>query len=152
MSVKNAAVASVCTAVLAVGASFLGGAPAHAGGRPVGVAFVHAWKNVYLHHGVTIVSASVRCKPGWEGGELDLRVTQGGSYADGFTDAIVTCDNVWYPERFTISGGYGTLHAGGAQISSQFIVNNVDSGDSAGAHEAGRVAEIHKGKPPRGHG
>jgi hypothetical protein len=148
MASKRSIVRSVSAASLTLVAATVLAAPAAvAGDRPTNVAFVQAWKKVYLHHdGSVTVTAGVRCVPGWEGGELDMRVSQGiNNDADGFVEATVTCDNAWHPVRFTLHDVAGAMKVGPAQISSQFIVTNVDSGDSAGAHDqrTGRVLRGH---------
>jgi hypothetical protein len=138
MWVKRAIAASVGSGLIGLAAVTVGTAPAAATDRPTNVAFVRAWHNDNLHHNGTVtVGAGVRCVAGWAPAELDMRVTQGpnpGSEADGFTIPTVACDNRWHKVLFTLTDVSGTLHAGVVAISAQFLVTNVESGDSAGAH------------------
>jgi hypothetical protein len=130
-------------------------APARAGGRPVGVAFVQAWKKVYLHEGGAklTVTAELRCVPGWESTELDMQVNQDAQAASNYTIVNIPCDNGWHTVRFFIEGVTPPMHVGAVTISSQFLVNNLDSGDSAGAHDVQRpgcIMRPHHPKPCRG--
>jgi hypothetical protein len=135
MWVKRTIVASVTTGLMGLAAVTVSTAPAAATDRPTNVAFVRAWHNDNLHHNGTItVGAGVRCVAGWAPSELDLRVTQGDSAAEGFTTPSVSCDNRWHKVLFTLTDVAGTLHGGVVAIGAQFLVTNVDSGDSAGAH------------------
>jgi hypothetical protein len=131
--------AVIAAATLAVSLA----SPAMAGDRPTHVAFVHAVKKVYLHHdgGVT-VRAWLRCKPGWAPAELDVRVNQGGAYTDGYIVPTVPCDNAFRRVKLRLPAGYGTLAVGDATVSSQFLVTNVDSGDSAAGHQDGKAVHI----------
>lgn len=104
--------------------------------RPTGVAHVRVDKRVWLQaDGTVTVAARVRCDPGWESGELDVRVTQGDSEADGFINTSVPCNRRWHRVQFGLPLGLGTLQRGKAALSGQFLVTNVASGDSAGAHD-----------------
>jgi hypothetical protein len=145
MSIKRALTAGLMTAVVATGGVAFSAPATAAGDRPVGVAHVAAWKDVYLHNNGTItVSAGVKCSPGWFTTELDMQVNQGDSVGSGFTIPSVPCDNAWHPVRFVISDIGGAFVPGPSTISSQIIVNNVDSGDSAGGHDVGRVGCVRR--------
>lgn len=124
--------------------------PAHAGGRPTDVAFVHANYRVQLHrdHSVT-VREHVQCDPAWAPAELDVHLSQGSSYGDGLRIPAVPCDDAWHAVRVRIAADsmFGRLHAGPAQANSQFLVTNVESGDSAAGHEQEAVKIV----PPRRH-
>ncbi len=115
----------------------VGTQPAFAGDRPTDVAFVKANPIVKLHHGgSTLVRTRVRCVPGWQPSDLTVHVAQtSGAYADGLvvtTHAV--CNGKWHTVWVKLPKGFGTLKRGKATISSQFLVNNVESGDSAGGH------------------
>lgn len=122
--------------------------PAHAGGRPTDVAFVHASYRVQLHrdHSVT-VREHLQCDPAWAPAELDVHVSQGTSYGDGLRIPTVPCDDAWHPVRVRIDADsmFGRLHVGPAQANSQFLVTNVESGDSAAGQEQIAVKIV----PPR---
>jgi len=131
-------------AVIAAGSVALA-APAQAGGRPVGVVHVAAWTNVYLHHdGSITASAGVKCAPGWISSDLDIRVTQGSTDAEGSTPTDVPCDNAWHPVRFVITDIAGAFTPGTAVLNSQILANNAESGDSAGGHDVNRVGCIRR--------
>jgi hypothetical protein len=140
MWVKRAIAASVGSGLIGLAAVTVGTAPAAATDRPTNVAFVRAWHNDNLHHNGTVtVGAGVRCVAGWAPAELDMRVTQGPNgeaEADGSTIPTVRCDNRWHKVLFTLTDVGGTLHAGAVTINAQFLVTNVESGDSAGAHNS----------------
>jgi hypothetical protein len=140
MWVKRAIAASVGSGLIGLAAVTVGTAPAAATDRPTNVAFVRAWHNDNLHHNGTVtVGAGVRCVAGWAPAELDMRVTQGPNgeaEADGSTIPAVSCDNRWHKVLFTLTDVGGTLHAGVVTINAQFLVTNVESGDSAGAHNS----------------
>jgi hypothetical protein len=121
---------------LGLAATALGGLPAAvAGDRPTNVVFVRTWKTVHVRvHGGLTVGSGVRCVPGWEGGEVDMWLSQGSATASGFVDRSVPCDNAWHPVRFIIQDVSGAFQPGEIHLTSQFIGNNVESGDSAGAH------------------
>jgi hypothetical protein len=142
--------AGLMTAAMAAGGIAVAAPATASGDRPVGVAHVAAWKNVYLHkNGSITVSAGVKCSPGWFTTELDIQVNQGESYGSGYATPDVPCDNAWHPERFVIDSFFGTLVPGAASLNSQVIVNNVESGDSAGGHDINRAGCIRR--PHRTH-
>jgi len=59
------------------------------------------------------------------------------TYTSGFVVATVRCDGLWHRVKFTLVGPpFGTFHPGAVTLSSQFLVTNNDSGDSAGGHDA----------------
>jgi hypothetical protein len=143
MRVKAAIAASVGTGLIGLAAVTVGTTPAAATDRPTKVAFVRVWHNYNLHRdGSLSVGAGVRCVPGWQSVELDVLLHQGGVEGDGFTVPTVVCDNSWHPVVFTMTDVSGAFHAGNAHVSAQFLVTNVDSGDSAGAHSQGQ-AQLH---------
>jgi hypothetical protein len=112
--------------------------PAAAADRPTDVASVKANPIVQLkHNGSTIVKEQVRCQPGWQPSDLTVRVSQAsGAYADGLvTTTHAVCNGKWYTVWVLLPKGFGKLQRGNATISSQFLVNNVQSGDSAGGHD-----------------
>lgn len=138
---KKTIMGSIGTTIVGLMAVMTGAAPANAADRPVNVAFVQAWHFDVLHHGGSVTAkVGVRCKPGWESAELDVRINQGDSYADGFTTTAFACDNHWHGAAFRIATGVGSLRPGAVTVSSQFLVTNVESGDSAGGHDVGRSA------------
>jgi hypothetical protein len=110
---------------------------AFAADRPAGVAFVKANPIVQLKaNGSVAVTDKIRCMPGWQSSDLSVHVSQAnGAYADGFVTTAVACNNKWHTIHLTLPKGFGKLHRGNATISSQFLVTNVQSGDSAGAHD-----------------
>lgn len=155
MSAKRWVAVVAGSSMLAVVGSIAGAGSAVAGGRPTNVAFVQAWKKVYLHQqGAKLtVTAELRCVPGWFGTELDMQVNQDGQAASNYTIPDIPCDNGWHAVRFFIEGVTPPMHVGAATVSSQFIVNNVESGDSAAGHDVQRPACImrpHHPKPCRG--
>lgn len=105
--------------------------------RPVGVAFVKARPVVDLkHNGSVVVTEKIRCKPGWVSSDLSVHAQQpNGSYADGFTTTAIACNGAWHSVRVTLSSVFMKMHRGPATISSQFLVTNAESGDSAGGHD-----------------
>ncbi|HEX4015429.1 MAG TPA: hypothetical protein VHX15_01720 [Frankiaceae bacterium] len=136
MSLKRA-LAVLVGLLVALSAMAAGTEAAFAGDRPTDVAFVKANPIVQLkHNGSTIVKTQVRCVPGWQASDLTVHVSQpSGAYADGLvitTHAV--CNNKWYTVWILLPKGFGTLKRGNANISSQFLVNNVQSGDSAAGH------------------
>jgi hypothetical protein len=142
MTHKKAATA-ITTLMLLGGGALLAATPATAGGRPANVAFEHSTKRVVLHHdGSVTVREWVRCKPGWVSGDLSVTVNQGGAYADGYKSLDVPCDDAYRKVRLRFGPGYGTLHVGAATVSSQFLVTNADTGDSAAGHEVQRPVTI----------
>lgn len=145
MSVKRTITAGLMTAVVAAGGIAFSAPAAATGDRPVGVAHVAAWKNVYLHkNGSITVSAGIKCSPGWYTTELDIQVNQGESYGSGYTVPDVPCDLTWHPVRFRINEFFGSMQPGPATINSQVIVNNVDTGDSAGGHDPNRAGCVRR--------
>lgn len=145
MSIKRTVSIGLITAVVATGGVAFSTPVSAAGDRPVGVAHVAAWSNVYLaNSGRITVSAEVKCSPGWFTTELDMQVNQGDTVGSGYTIPSVACDNAWHPVRFVISDIAGAFVPGTSTISSQIIVNNVDSGDSAGGHDVGRVGCVRR--------
>jgi hypothetical protein len=151
---RSIATVAGCSLLLVMGSLALA-APASAGGRPVNVAFVQAWKKVYLHQqGAKLtVTAELRCVPGWFPVELDMQVNQDSQATSNYTIPTIPCDNDWHAVRFAIEGVTPPMHVGAATISSQFIVNNVDSGDSAAGHDPQRpgcIMRPHHPKPCRG--
>lgn len=117
--------------------SIAGTQAAFAGDRPVGVAFVKAKPIVDLkHNGSVVVTEKIRCKPGWVSSDLSVHVAQpNGAQADGFTTTAIKCNGAWHTVRVTLSDVFMKMHRGPATISSQFLVTNASSGDSAGAHD-----------------
>jgi hypothetical protein len=130
---KRAIALSIGAATMA--ATVVGASPASAGGRPTNVAFVHAVKKIVVHkNGSLTVRAWLRCKPGWEPAELDMLVSQGDASGSGYMIPTVPCDNAFRRVHFRINDIGGYFAAGAAHINSQFLITNVDSGDSAGGH------------------
>jgi hypothetical protein len=113
-----------------------------AGDRPVGVASVRAGNAVVASaDGTTLtVVERISCQPGWEPAELDAFLTQDNtSEAGGFVIPTIPCDGRQHRVVMTVAVGAGPFvpfTRGPVSISSQFLVTNVDSGDSAGAHDA----------------
>jgi hypothetical protein len=133
MARKPAIALSVAAASLAVGV--VASSPAVAGGRPTHVAFVHAVKKIHLHRdGSLTVRAWVRCKPGWEASDLTVNVGQQDASAGGLADPAVPCDNAFRRVRVHLTDVGGAFVGGAATISSQFLVTNTASGDSAAGH------------------
>lgn len=131
-----AVVAAATMAVVTVAAT---ATPAMAGDRPTGVAFVRTWHRAYLHRdGSVTVGAGLRCVPGWSSAELDVHLVQGTTYGDGYIVAAVPCNGAWHPATVTIDDFSGPIHLGAISTSSQFLVTNDASGDSAGAHQTQR--------------
>src|SRR3954453_20108257 len=101
---KRTMTAALAAVVMATGGVALAAPAGATGDRPVGVAHVAAWKNVYLHKSGSItVSAGIKCSPGWFTTELDMQVNQGPqleNYGSGFVTPDVPCDNTWHPVRF----------------------------------------------------
>jgi hypothetical protein len=123
--------------LVALSAMAAGTQAAFAGDRPTDVAFVKADPIVKLYHGgSTLVREQVRCVPGWQPSDLTVHVSQAsGAYADGLvitTHAV--CNNKWYTVWVKLPKGFGSLARGNATISSQFLVNNVETGDSGAGH------------------
>jgi hypothetical protein len=134
MWVRRTIAGSIGAGLLALTA--MTGVAAATGDRPTNVAFVRAWHNDIVHQdGTVAVGVRVRCVPGWEPAELDVSLHQDGVEGDGFTIPTVRCNGHWHKVQFTISDVSGAFHAGAVQISTQFLVTNVESGDSAGAHD-----------------
>jgi hypothetical protein len=71
-----------------------------------------------------------------------MLVNHGGQAASNYTIPSIPCDNGWHTVRFFIEGVTPPMHVGAVTISSQFLVNNVDSGDSAGGHDPQRAGCI----------
>jgi hypothetical protein len=142
-TVRRVVATCASSAMLAVVGSVVGTAPASAGGRPTDVAFVHAGRHVYVHadHSLT-VSAKLRCVPGWVSSDLDMQINQGYNALSGFTTTNIPCDNQGHRVRFKIADTAHVMHLGAVTISSQFLVNNAESGDSAAGHEVGRAGCI----------
>jgi len=117
--------------------------PALACDRPDPVRVV-AERYVALHADLSVTGAArVSCAPGWSGGELSVQVNQGSSYTSGFVVAHVRCDGRWHRVTFTLVGPpFGTLHRGAVTISSQFLVTNDETGDSAGGHDVLRPGHL----------
>jgi hypothetical protein len=143
MRVRTVSGASVSIgAALAVGVAL--GAPAQAatGDRPTGVASVRAGNHVTQSaDGTTLtVVERISCQPGWEPAELDAFLTQDNtSEAGSFVIPTIPCDGHTYKVVMTVpvaTGLFVPFQSGPVSISSQFLVTNVDSGDSAGAHDA----------------
>jgi hypothetical protein len=107
------------------------------GDRPVGVAEVKASQVVLNSDGTVTVTQRVRCDPAWAPAELDVSVSQSstGAGASGYTIPDVPCDNKWHPVTYVVSGS-GGLVPGKVGVSSQFLVTNLASGDSAGGHDS----------------
>jgi hypothetical protein len=118
------------------------------GDRPTNVAFVQAWKKVYIHQGGSslTVTGELRCVPGWFGTEFDMWLSQGSNTTSGYTIPDIPCDNGWHAVRFRIDGVSPPMHVGACSVSSQFIVNNVETGDSAGGHDTQRACRIIRGQ------
>ena len=135
-----------CAALLGSGVLGLvcviaGAAPASAGDRPADVAFVHAFHLQVLHHDGTVTAiVGARCVPGWAAVEVDVRITQGDSDAEGFVVPTIACDNRWHPVMFRLTDVAGTFEPGAIAVSSQILVTNNESGDSAGGHDNQRKA------------
>lgn len=145
MVVKRTLITGFTTAVIATGGVAFSVPAKAAGDRPVRVAHVAAWSNVYLaRNGNITVSAGVKCSPGWFTTELDMQVNQGATVGSGYTIPSVPCDNAWHPVRFVISDIGGAFVPGLSTIDSQVIVNNVESGDSAGGHDIGRAGCVRR--------
>jgi hypothetical protein len=128
----------VVTGAVVVGGAAFGTATASAvnGDRPKNVAAVTASKAIVLNgDGTLTVTEKVECDPGWEAAELDAQVNQGDAVTSNFTIPVVPCDGKWHTVTFGIGSGNGGFAPGKATVSSQFLVTNVDSGDSAGAHD-----------------
>jgi len=140
-------VSTVVTGSVVLGGAALGTTSASAvnGDRPKNVAAVTASKQIVLSSdGSLTVTQKVECDPGWEPAELDAQVNQGDAVTSSFTIPAVHCDGKWHSVTFGIGSGSGGFVPGKASISSQFLVTNVDSGDSAGAHDL-RTATIKLG-------
>jgi hypothetical protein len=136
-------VAVSTSAALALGAGAVAASPAAAGGRPTGVAFVHAVKTAHLHHdGSVTVRAWVRCKPGWDSSDLSMQLDQGGAYVSGYLNVQLPCDNAFRRVHLRLGPGYGKIKAGDATISSQFLVFNSESGDPSAGHQVGHPATV----------
>lgn len=112
------------------------GAAPGTGDRPEGVAFVRADSHPVLNPDGTItVTQRVKCDPAWQPAELDVQVSRSlDAYASGYTIPAVPCDDAWHSVTYTI-GTSVPLTPGKVTISSQFLVTNVVTGDSAGAHD-----------------
>jgi hypothetical protein len=132
-SAKRVVAVFLAIAVVSIG----GTQAAFAGDRPVGVAFVKAKPIVDLkHNGSVVVTEKIRCTPGWQSSDLSVHVAQpNGAQADGFTTTAITCNSKWHTVRVTLSDVFMKMHRGPATISSQFLVTNVETGDSAGGHD-----------------
>ncbi len=106
------------------------------GDRPHGVAKVRLEKKFLLQaDGTIILAARLECDPGWQSSDLSVSVTQGDASTGGFTTTAVTCDRNWHRVQFSIPPGIGAFQPGNATASAQFLVTNVLTGDSAGAHQ-----------------
>jgi hypothetical protein len=106
------------------------------GDRPHGVAKVRLEKKFLLQaDGAIIVAARLECDPGWQSSDLSVSVAQGDSSTDGFTTTAVPCDRNWHRVKLSLPPGTGAFQPGKATASAQFLVTNVLSGDSAGAHQ-----------------
>jgi hypothetical protein len=123
-------------------------AVAATGDRPTGVASVQAEKHVTASaDGTTLtVVERISCQPGWEPAELDAFVTQDNtSEASGFVIPTIPCDGREHRVEMTVpvgAGPFSPFQRGPVTISSQFLVTNVESGDSAGAHDV-RTGRLH---------
>ena len=132
MSISRITRVAICNVAVVVAALLGTVAPAAA----VDIADLRAQARALLNPDATVtVTVRVRCDAQWQPAELDARVTQGDSYADGFTIPTVACNGHWQRLRFDVATAWGTLQAGRVIISSQFLVTNVDTGDSAEAHD-----------------
>jgi hypothetical protein len=147
---RSIAVLAGSTVLSIAGGVGVAGPAAADGDRPTNVAFVQAWQKVYIHQGGAslTVTAGLRCKPGWYSTELDMQVNQGDQGDSNYTIPDVPCDNKWHPVRFRIEGVTPAMHVGACTVSSQFLINNVDSGDSAGGHDVQRPCRIIRGQAP----
>jgi hypothetical protein len=135
---KRSIAVSIGSALIGIAGMTVAISPAGATDRPTNVGFVRVWHNYNLHHDGTVsVGGGLRCIPGWQSEELDILLGQDGVEGSGSTTVSIVCDNNWHPVAFTITDISGPFHPGEAQISAQFLVTNVDSGDSAGAHSQG---------------
>jgi hypothetical protein len=131
-------VSTVVTGAVVLGGAAVGTTAASAvnGDRPKNVAAVTAGKQIVLTAGGSLtVTQKVECDPGWEPAELDAQVNQGDAVTSSFTIPAVACDGKWHTVTYDIGSGTGGFAPGKATISSQFLVTNVESGDSAGAHD-----------------
>lgn len=123
-------------------------AAAATGDRPTGVASVRAQQHVTASaDGTTLtVVERISCQPGWEPAELDAFVTEDNtSEASGFVIPTIPCDGRTYRVEMAVpvgEGPFSPFQRGPVTISSQFLVTNVESGDSAGAHDV-RTGRVH---------
>ncbi len=133
---KRTLTSAVTLSIMAVGVGTLVTSPAAAQDRPTGVAAVKAGHSPILKaHGIVVVTTFVRCDPAWESAQLDAQVNRGFTdYAQGYTIPTIRCDNNWHKVVFRISTASGRMTPGKVTISTQFLVTNLETGDSAGAH------------------
>lgn len=135
-SVKRA-VGVMVALLVAIAAMTAGTQAAFAtGDRPTNVAWVKAYPVADLKpDGSVVVTEKIACRPGWVSSDLSVMVSQqSGAYADGVTTTAVPCDLRWHTIKLTTNSVFMKMTKGYATISSQFLVNNAESGDSAGAH------------------
>jgi hypothetical protein len=140
--VSRMAVGVALASVVGGGLAFVA-APAVAspptGDRPVGVAEVKASKVLLNSDGTVTVTQRLRCDPAWAPAELDVIVSESPTAgASGFTIPDVPCDNAWHSVTWVVSDSSG-LVPGKVVVTSQFLVTNVLSGDSAGGHDTRNV-------------
>jgi hypothetical protein len=108
--------------------------------RPTGVAFVKVANKVVLQpDGSLIVSAQVRCEPGWSSSDLSIGISQGSSGTSGDVVTSVPCDDHWHSQQLVLPPGSGPFRAGKAGANAQFLVFNVQSGDPAAGHDMSTV-------------
>ena len=112
--------------------------------RPTNVAAVQADQVVLLHSDNTVtVTAKVRCDQDWVAAELSVILSQGVATSSGFTLVSAPCNGRWHQVSFDLVDTAGTFQHGNASFSFvQFLVTNVDTGDSAGAHDNGAKAKL----------
>jgi hypothetical protein len=144
MTVTKAFAASIAAGLVGLGSVTVAAPASATGDRPTNVAFVRAWHNYNLHHdGTVAVGLGVRCVPGWQSAELDIHLHQGDVDGDAFTTRNVVCNDRWHKVLFRVTDSSGAFHAGAVQTSAQFLVTNVESGDSAGAHDEQVPGTLH---------
>jgi len=145
---KTPAMALIGTALATATMVAAPAAVAATGDRPTGVASVRAENKVTASaDGTTLtVVERISCEPGWSPAELDVFVTQGNtSEASDYVIPTIPCDGMTYRVEVVVpvaTGLFQPFRRGPVTISSQFLVTNVETGDSAGAHDA-RTGRLH---------
>jgi hypothetical protein len=144
MMVNRALATSIAAGLVGLGSITVAAPAAATGDHPTGVAFVRAWHNYNLHQdGTVAVGLGVRCVPGWQSAELDIHLHQGDVDGDAFTVRNVVCNDKWHKVLFRVTDASGAFQAGAVQTSAQFLVTNVETGDSAGAHDEQVPGTLH---------